>query len=268
MPWIESHTVLIRHPKLRGLAREARLRPAYAMGHLHALWHAALEQREDGDLSSWSDEAIADLSDYPGDGPQWVRLLQKYGWLDDKRIHDWLDYAGRYLKTRYASKNPERLKAIWAVHGRPFGEVVEGLNLSKTLPAPPNLTQPDQTKEQQRLPSGPGRPGGPVKVKAEMSPGFLRFWGLYPRKDCKAPAWASWQRLKVTPELEAVILTAVTREAASDQWTKEDGKWIPLPTTWLNQRRWENEGTRVVGGRGPMRPAAPEGKYANVEEVV
>jgi hypothetical protein len=97
MPWVESHTVLTRHRKLIELSKELRLKPVYAMGHLHSLWHVALEQAEDGDLSSWSDEFIADSAQYPADAPQFVRLLQNHGWLDGKLLHDWLDYAGRYL---------------------------------------------------------------------------------------------------------------------------------------------------------------------------
>ena len=128
MPWIESHTVLIRHRKLREFARELRIRPAYALGHLHALWHAALEQREDGDLSSWTDDFIAETSDYPGDTPQYVRLLQKHEWLDGKILHHWLDYAGRYLIKKYGQANRPRLVEIWAKHGRLYGETQQRPN--------------------------------------------------------------------------------------------------------------------------------------------
>lgn len=142
--WIESHTVLMRHRKLREFAREIRVRPSHAMGHLHALWHAALEQREDGDLSSWSDEFIAEMSDFPGDAPQYVRLLQKHHWLDGKKLHDWLDYAGLYLIKKYSTSDRERLVAIWAVHGREYGangkRTVSERKVS--LPNPPNPPNP------------------------------------------------------------------------------------------------------------------------------
>jgi hypothetical protein len=110
--WIESHTVLVRHRKLIELAKDLRLAPVHVMGHLHALWHAALEQQEDGDLSSWSDELIAQMSCYPGDAPQFVRLLQTHGWLDGKLIHDWPNYAGKYLVAKYRTSNPKKLRQI------------------------------------------------------------------------------------------------------------------------------------------------------------
>lgn len=145
MAWIESHTVLLRHRKIKELARALRLRPAYVMGHLHSLWHAALEQQEDGDLSSWSDELIAESSDFPGDAPQFVRLLQDTGWLDGKLIHDWLDYAGRYLTTKYKTSNPKRLKEIYKKHKLVFSQTkVEPKSDNLTLP---NLTKPTGQKE-------------------------------------------------------------------------------------------------------------------------
>lgn len=139
MPWTESHTVLIRHRKVVELATALRIRPSHAIGHLHALWHAALEQQEDGDLSAWSDEFIAQASDYPGDAPQYVRLLQKHRWLDDKLIHDWLDYAGRYLEAKYKTSNPKRLSEIRAKHVRKI-EVEPQSNRSQTRDGPPDST--------------------------------------------------------------------------------------------------------------------------------
>lgn len=150
MAWIESHTNIIRHRKVCELARELRLRRSHVIGHLHALWHAALEQQDDGDLTAWSDEFIAEMSDFPGDAPQYVRLLQKAGFLDGRLIHDWIDYAGRFLRARYSSSNPDRLVEIWAKHGRIYGgegrsdkRVTPKRQVNNThQPNPTNLTQP------------------------------------------------------------------------------------------------------------------------------
>lgn len=151
MGWIESHTVLMRHRKVADLARSLRIRRSYALGHLHALWHAAMEQREDGDLSSWTDEFIAEQADFPGDAPQFVRLLQENGLFDGKMIHDWIDYAGTYLTKKYHTSNRERLVEIWAKHGRTYGGKKKGSNQEAdskqtgSLPNPPNPhTEPTQ----------------------------------------------------------------------------------------------------------------------------
>src|ERR1041385_5456139 len=64
MAWIESHTVLLRHRKTIMLASALDIKPVYAIGHLHALWHNALEQQEDGDLSAWPNSMFAQMSGY------------------------------------------------------------------------------------------------------------------------------------------------------------------------------------------------------------
>ena len=45
------------------------------------------------------------------------------------------------------------------------------------------------------------------------------------------------------PDIDKV-LKSLSLLKNSDEWTKDDGKYIPHPSTWLNQRRWEDE---VVG---------------------
>ena len=85
-----------------------------------------MEQQEDGDLSKWSDAFIAESADYTGDPEQFVQALQKYGWLDGKRIHDWIDYAKRYLESKYRTNNPQRLHEIWALYGKAYGKSDQG----------------------------------------------------------------------------------------------------------------------------------------------
>ena len=104
------------------LAKELRLKPVFALGHLHALWHAALEQQEDGDLSSWSDDLIAEMSAFDGSAPQYVSLLQQHQWLDGKILHDWLDYAGGYLRSKYHHTNRRWLINTWLKHGKRYGK--------------------------------------------------------------------------------------------------------------------------------------------------
>ena len=35
------------------------------------------------------------------------------------------------------------------------------------------------------------------------------------------------------------MLTAIEKQKASSQW--KDSQYIPLPSTWLNKHRWEDE---------------------------
>jgi hypothetical protein len=141
------------------------LKPVYVIGHLHALWHDALEQQEDGDLSKWSDGLIAESSQYDGDAPQYVSLLQQYGWLDNRLIHDWLEYAGRYLEGKYRTSNIEMLKAIWKKHGLNYMEPyrrkkVVGLktDFSQTLVSPDKTILPDLRLPEIKEPTPTSKP--------------------------------------------------------------------------------------------------------------
>ena len=69
---------------------------------------------------------------------------------------------------------------------------------------------------------------------------FSDFWAEYPKKDKKIPAQKIFSRLKMNDELMEKIMSSLFRFIESEQWTKENGKYIPLPTTWLNERRWED----------------------------
>ena len=75
---------------------------------------------------------------------------------------------------------------------------------------------------------------------------FLEFWSRYPRKEKKAAAWKVWQDL----DPDAVLLTRIAETLAwqcrSARWLEEGGRFIPLPTSWLNGRRWEDEPPAVA----------------------
>lgn len=175
MAWIESHTVLLRHRKLIELAQDLRLAPVYVMGHLHALWHAALEQQEDGDLSSWSDQFIAEMASFPGDAPQFVRLLQRHEWLDGKLLHHWLDYAGKYLTAKYRTANPKRLRQILLKYKSAYSR-------SKVGRSPIRLSSHKVGSESFSR-----------KGEFEGETLFEEFWAFYPRKHDKGAAVVKWK---------------------------------------------------------------------------
>jgi hypothetical protein len=68
---------------------------------------------------------------------------------------------------------------------------------------------------------------------------FDEFWKLYPRKVAKDKAREKWAAVK--PEMVDTILAAVKAQTNSRDWQKEDGRFIPHPSTWLHNSRWEDE---------------------------
>ena len=75
----------------------------------------------------------------------------------------------------------------------------------------------------------------------ETDADFDRFWAEYPNKVKKPNAKRAWDKLKPEAELVSRIMHGLARWKDSDQWTRDDGRFIPHPATWLNGRQWEDE---------------------------
>lgn len=78
-----------------------------------------------------------------------------------------------------------------------------------------------------------------LKEKRQIQ--FERFWELYPRKVKKSLAQKWFEKKKPDSELFDAIISSLEKFKESPQWTKDNGKFIPHPSTWLNQERWEDE---------------------------
>ena len=81
---------------------------------------------------------------------------------------------------------------------------------------------------------------------------FNKFWQLYPRKQSKASALKSWNKVK--PLEYDKIFESLPVFIKSEQWTKSNGEFIPYPATWLNQQRWNDEVSKS------SKPCISEGK--------
>jgi len=73
--------------------------------------------------------------------------------------------------------------------------------------------------------------------------GFDSFWKAYPRKVAKAEAQKAFNKIKPDADVLAQMISSIARSCESTDWLKDNGQFIPFPSTWLNQRRWEDEST-------------------------
>ena len=71
-----------------------------------------------------------------------------------------------------------------------------------------------------------------------VSDNFDVFWNLYPKKVGKDAAYKSWQKTKANID---DVIQAIQWQKQSEQWKRENGKYIPNPATYLNQGRWKDE---------------------------
>lgn len=68
---------------------------------------------------------------------------------------------------------------------------------------------------------------------------FNIFWEKYPKKVDKQEAIKVFLRLKPTAELFKQIMDAVEIHKRCKQW--RDKQYIPYPSVWLRNKRWEDE---------------------------
>ena len=72
---------------------------------------------------------------------------------------------------------------------------------------------------------------------------FKEFWSAYPRKDDKKRAYAKFKAIKNIEKVFPDIMADVEAKKLSDQWNEKGGKYIPMPSTYLNNERWNDEDT-------------------------
>lgn len=97
----------------------------------------------------------------------------------------------------------------------------------------------DTSNNPPKAPQGGRRRREPKKAPDWKPDRFAAFWKYYPRGESKQATIAAWDRLKPSDELIDTIARALKRQKASEEWQRGIG--IPHASTYLNQRRWEDE---------------------------
>lgn len=148
MPWIESHAELRDHPKLDLLIELLGLTRRDAVGLLHLVWWRALTYAPDGDLSALTDGQIARWAEWDGDPVMLVEALTSAKFIDSGRLlHDWYDYAGRWVERRQA--NADRMRgaraALSSRTSSARAKSVQRTSHARAGATGPDLTGPDLT---------------------------------------------------------------------------------------------------------------------------
>lgn len=94
-------------------------------------------------------------------------------------------------------------------------------------------------------------PIAPPRGASTKDADFDRFWKVYPNKTGKQAARKAFDKVKVSVD---ILIAAVEEQKTWEKWTKDGGQYIPNPSTWLNQGRWEDE-ENITSGSGSRIPA-------------
>jgi hypothetical protein len=68
---------------------------------------------------------------------------------------------------------------------------------------------------------------------------FDKFWEVYPRHENRKKAYDIWIRKKLDSIAEQIIADVINRKEKHAHW--QDKQYIPMPTTYLNGERWNDE---------------------------
>ena len=98
-----------------------------------------------------------------------------------------------------------------------------------------NLPSPKENRKEKRNPHTPTNGG------LSIDDSFNQIWKIYPKKVSKAAAKKAFQKIKPKKELFNVMKKAIETHSRSREWATHNGQYIPHLSTWLNNKRWEDE---------------------------
>ena len=128
-------------------------------------------------------------------------------------------------------------------------------------PSPPDPPNPTPTRPEIYTTRARGTASGKPS-------GFARWWEAYPNKVGKQAAeraYATACRKIGGPDPPRVLLDGLQRALASGVW--DDG-FIPHPTTWLNQGRWDDEpAPKLQPRRAHERPNVQQAQRSDALEA-
>lgn len=94
---------------------------------------------------------------------------------------------------------------------------------------------------------------------------FEKFWQLYPRKVAKQEARKAWQRRINDERTVATAMSALRVHIKALEWTSpHKQRFIPHPSTWINQERWKDE----VRELPPLFTSKAEKAIADAREIL
>jgi len=113
--------------------------------------------------------------------------------------------------------------------------------------------------------SNPAGGNGDGHKAIDYPPGFLRFWQAYPNKQGKAKAAYYWKRDKLEGRADEII-EIVHGYEQTHEWKRNGGQFVPHGSTWLSERRWEDDPSAIPKARAGPSWANPDEHEATAEE--
>jgi len=225
--WIPMRTGLADDPAVIAIAARLGLDEDSVVGKLHRVWSWANHQTLDGHAPSVTSVWLDRYARAPG----FADALAEAGWLEVTETGLWFPKFDRY------NSEPAKKRALAAKR--------QSRRRHANRHAP-SATQalPEKRREEKKetTPQPPGESAvSPDVRRLDVPAAFLRFWAAWPkhpRKAAKGKCAELWAKKKLEAQAEHIV-AVVQAMKLSEDWTKEDGQYIPGPLGWLRQEKWD-----------------------------
>ena len=209
------------------------------------------------------DYNVSDLAERGPEGRDAIRSalgkLEDAGYIRRRQGHDG---QGRFASNEYLiyeAPLPENPSTVKPSADKPLTEnpptvaSEPELELNQGLSNAPREDNPRKKGKEEGIKKPPQAPLDSSKSWPKWKPErFAAFWDFYRthcRGESRQAAVRAWDKLKPDDALIEKIGRALQRQLRSDEWQR--GIAIPYASTYLNQRRWEDE----IGPRNRTAPA-------------
>lgn len=249
MAWLQVHQTLKDHRKLFDAADELEISPPHMMGLLISFWMWAIDNTPTGSLEGITPRMISRAAQWDGEAEKLANALIRAGWIDEKdngtlEIHDWYEYAGKLIDQRQAEKERSQRRRAAAAASADGTENDQQATDGQPQDGPKatgGKSRVEKSRKRENTPPTPSNEGAETAEKSPVEVRFSEFWSSYPKKVGKQHALKAWSKIRPTAELHEKIMQAVEAQKRSEQWRRDNGRYIPNPATWLNGGYWDNE---------------------------
>lgn len=188
--------------------------------------------------------------------PPWIRLYNDL--LVDPEFFALSGDAFKHLVMLWliASEDPDMEGKLPAVSVLAFRARITDQKMTKLISELSHWVEGDASDElsgcHQLAPESCSEQSRSEQIRSEGEcalEGFDQFWSAYPKgkKKKKPDAMKAWkQTVKNRPEM-AVLLSSLAAHSKSHDWTKEGGKYIPHPASWLRAHEWNDAAGSTSG---------------------
>jgi hypothetical protein len=215
--WLRLWHDMPTDPKWRTISKASGQRIGDVMAVYVHMLVCASNATERGRTQSFNSEDVASALDLDTEQVEQIIAAMQGRVLDGDLLKGW---GNRQVAREDGSA--ERAKA-WREAQKAASE--------RTPNATERKRTPDKDKDKDK----------DKEKKKDTPSAFDVFWNAYPKKEAKKDAAAVFAKLDPDSELLAKMLAAIAAKRQSHDWTKDGGKFVPLPATWIRAERWNDE---------------------------